>query len=339
MYVGAFSSIFAAVIACTQFDIKRVLAYSTMSQIGMMMFALGVSGYGGHEGLGYMASMFHLFTHAFFKALLFLAAGAIIHAVHSNYMYDMGGLRKHLPITHATFLIACLAIAGIPPLSGFFSKDEILAAGHERSLMLYWVEMIVSGLTAFYMFRLYFSIFWGKATHYHHTPHEAPKTMTIPLMFLALGALLAGLIPFSHFVSSDRIPFISHLEMGIAIPAVLVGLAGIIVATLFYRKETTMPEQIFNALGGFSRAAYHKFYIDEVYLFITKKIIFHYISRPIAWFDRHIVDGAMNGISFVTNEASFRIRKFQSGQLQQYALVFVSGAIFLALLFIYLWTH
>ncbi|MEI7980430.1 MAG: NADH-quinone oxidoreductase subunit L [Bacteroidota bacterium] len=339
MYVGAFSSIFAAIIACTQYDIKRVLAYSTMSQIGMMMFALGVSGYGGHEGLGYMASMFHLFTHAFFKALLFLAAGAIIHAVHSNYMYDMGGLRKHLPITHATFLIACLAIAGIPPLSGFFSKDEILAAGHERSLMLYWVEMIVSGLTAFYMFRLYFSIFWGKATHYHHTPHEAPKTMTIPLMFLALGALLAGLIPFSHFVSSDRIPFISHLEMGIAIPAVLVGLAGIIVATLFYRKETTMPEQIFNALGGFSRAAYHKFYIDEVYLFITKKIIFHYISRPIAWFDRHIVDGAMNGISFVTNEASFRIRKFQSGQLQQYALVFVSGAIFLALLFIYLWTH
>jgi len=336
MYVGAFSSIFAAVIACTQFDIKRVLAYSTMSQIGMMMFALGVSGYGGHEGLGYMASMFHLFTHAFFKSLLFLAAGAIIHAVHSNVMNDMGGLRKHLPITHLTFLIACLAIAGVPPLSGFFSKDEILAAGHERSLMLYWVEMIVSGLTAFYMFRLYFSVFWGKEQHYHHTPHEAPITMTLPLMLLAIATLLTGLIPFSHFVSSDRMPFASHLEAGIAIPAVLAGLTGIIIAMIFYRKETNIPDRIFSALGFFARAAYRKFYIDEIYLFITKKIIFNYVSRPIAWFDRHIVDGSMNGLAYVTNVTSERIKKFQSGQLQHYALAFVSGVVFFVLLFTYL---
>ena len=336
MYVGAFSSIFAAVIACTQFDIKRVLAYSTMSQIGMMMFALGVSGYGGHEGLGYMASMFHLFTHAFFKSLLFLAAGAIIHAVHSNVMNEMGGLRKHLPITHLTFLIACLAIAGVPPLSGFFSKDEILAAGHERSLMLYWVEMIVSGLTAFYMFRLYFSVFWGKEQHYHHTPHEAPITMTLPLMLLAIATLLTGLIPFSHFVSSDRMPFASHLEAGIAIPAVLAGLTGIIIAMIFYRKETNIPDRIFSALGFFARAAYRKFYIDEIYLFITKKIIFNYVSRPIAWFDRHIVDGSMNGLAYVTNVTSERIKKFQSGQLQHYALAFVSGVVFFVLLFTYL---
>jgi len=339
MYVGAFSSIFAAIIACTQFDIKRALAYSTMSQIGMMMFALGVSGYGGHEGLGFMASMFHLFTHAFFKSLLFLAAGAIIHAVHSNVMNEMGGLRKYLPITHATFLIACLSISGIPPLSGFFSKDEILAAGYEKGLLLYWVEMIVSGLTAFYMFRLYYSIFWGKPTQYHHTPHEAPKTMTITLMVLAAITLFAGFIPFSHFVSSDRVPFAAHLDLAIAIPAILVGLLGFAIATLLYRKETTIPEKIYRALGGFSHAAYHKFYIDEFYLFVTKKIIFNYISRPIAWFDRHIVDGAMNGLSYVTNEASFRIRRFQSGQLQQYALVFVSGVVFLALFFLYLWTR
>jgi NADH-quinone oxidoreductase subunit L len=339
MYVGAFSSIFAAVIACTQFDIKRVLAYSTMSQIGMMMFALGVSGYGGHDGLGFMAGMFHLFTHAFFKSLLFLGAGAIIHAVHSNYMNEMGGLRKYLPITHITFLIACLAIAGIPPLSGFFSKDEILAAGHHKSLLLYWVEMIVSGLTAFYMFRLYYSIFWGKEQHYHHTPHEAPKTMSIPLMLLALATVVTGFIPFASFVSPDMKPFEAHLDMGIAIPAVLVGLTGIIVATLFYRKETSIPDQIFNVLGGFSRAAYRKFYIDEVYLFITKKIIFNYISRPIAWFDRHIVDGTMNGMAYITNEASDRIKKLQSGQLQQYALVFVTGALLLVLLFTYLWTR
>ncbi len=202
-YVGAFSSLFAAVIACTQTDIKRVLAYSTMSQIGYMMLALGVSGYGGHEGLGYMASMFHLFTHAMFKALLFLGAGAIIHAVHSNHMTEMGGLRKYLPITHMTFLIACLTIAGIPPLSGFFSKDEILAAAFHHNKVLFAVEYAVAGLTAFYMFRLYFSIFWGRETHYHHTPHEAPATMTIPLIILAIGAVFAGFIPFNELVTSD----------------------------------------------------------------------------------------------------------------------------------------
>jgi NADH-quinone oxidoreductase subunit L len=338
MYVGAFTSIFAAVIACTQFDIKRVLAFSTLSQIGMMMFALGVSGYGGHEGLGFMASMWHLFTHAFFKALLFLGAGAIIHAVHSNYSYEMGGLRKYLPITHLTFLIACLAIAGIPPLSGFFSKDEILAAGHEKSLILYIVEMIVSGLTAFYMFRLYYLIFWGKETHYHHTPHEAPKVMTIPLMLLSVGAVFAGFIPFSELVTSDSKPFESHLDLAIAIPAVLVGLIGIAIATVLYRKETDLPEKISKSLGVFYQATYRKFYIDELYLFITKKIIFNYVSRPVAWFDRHIVDGSMNGISFVTNQVSDRIRGFQSGQLQQYAWVFVAGALALALAFIYLWT-
>jgi NADH-quinone oxidoreductase subunit L len=147
------------------------------------------------------------------------------------------------------------------------------------------------------------------------------------------------LIPFSHFVTTDRLPFAAHLDFGIAIPAVLVGLLGIGTATVFYRKETNIPDQIFKALGGFSRAAYHKFYIDEIYIFITKKIIFNYISRPIAWFDRHIVDGSMNGMAFVTNEVSERIKKFQSGQLQQYAMVFVSGVVLLALLFTYLWTN
>jgi NADH-quinone oxidoreductase subunit L len=339
MYVGAFSSIFAAVIACTQFDIKRVLAYSTMSQIGLMMFALGVSGYGQEAGLGFMASMFHLFTHAFFKALLFLGAGAIIHAVHSNYMNEMGGLRKHLPITHITFLIACLSIAGIPPLAGFFSKDEILAAGHEKSLILFILGLTISALTAFYMFRLYFSIFWGKERQYNHTPHEAPKVMTIPLILLSLGAIFAGFLPFSSFVTSDGKPFASQIDLYVAIPAVLVGVFGALTAMVFYRKETNIPEKISTALGGFYRATFRKFYVDELYLFITKKIIFNHVSRPIAWFDRHIVDGSMNGISYITNEVSTRIKSFQSGQLQQYAWVFVTGAVALALAFIYLWTN
>jgi NADH-quinone oxidoreductase subunit L len=336
-YVGAFSSLFAAVIACTQTDIKRVLAYSTMSQIGYMMLALGVSGYGGHEGLGYMASMFHLFTHAMFKALLFLGAGAIIHAVHSNHMTEMGGLRKYLPITHATFLIACLTIAGIPPLSGFFSKDEILAAAFESNKILFAVEYAVAGLTAFYMFRLYFSVFWGKETHYHHQPHEAPATMTIPLIVLAIGSVVTGFIPFNKLVTSDGKIFESGIEMFIAIPSVLIGVLGIAIAYIMYGKETALPDKMAATFKYGYKWAYNKFYMDELYLFVTKKIIFRYISQPVAWFDRHVVDGTMNAIANVTQNASFRIRGFQSGQLQKYAFVFITGVIMLAIFFIYLW--
>ena len=336
-YVGAFSSLFAAIIACTQTDIKRVLAYSTMSQIGYMMLALGVSGYGGHEGLGYMASMFHLFTHAMFKALLFLGAGAIIHAVHSNFMTEMGGLRKYLPITHMTFLIACLTIAGIPPLSGFFSKDEILAAAFHSNKLLFAIEYAVAGLTAFYMFRLYFSIFWGKETQYHHTPHEAPATMTIPLIILAIGSVFAGFIPFNALVTTDGKVFQSELELIVAIPSVLIGLLGIGIAFVMYRKETSIPEKLALTFKYSYKWAYNKFYIDELYLFVTKKIIFRYISQPVAWFDRHIVDGTMNAIASVTQNVSYRIKGFQSGQLQKYAFVFVTGAVGLAILFMYLW--
>ncbi len=336
-YVGAFSSLFAAIIACTQTDIKRVLAFSTMSQIGYMMLALGVSGYGGHEGLGYMASMFHLFTHAFFKALLFLGAGAIIHAVHSNDMTDMGGLRKYLPITHTTFLIACLTIAGMPPLAGFFSKDEILTAAFHHNKILFAVEYIVAGLTAFYMFRLYFNIFWGRDTKYHHTPHEAPATMTIPLIILALGSALAGFIPFHELVSTDGKPFQTELDFIVAIPSVLIGLLGIGIAYIMYSKENGLPDKIASTFKYTYKWAYNKFYIDELYLFVTKKIIFRYISRPIAWFDRHAVDGTMNAIAYLTQGVSFRIKDFQSGQLQKYGFIFISGAVMLAILFIYLW--
>ncbi|MCX6273117.1 MAG: NADH-quinone oxidoreductase subunit L [Bacteroidetes bacterium] len=337
-YVGGFTSLFAAVIACTQLDIKRVLAFSTLSQIGYMMLALGVSGYGSHDGLGFMASNFHLFTHAMFKALLFLGAGAIIHAVHSNYMNEMGGLRKHLPITHATFLIACLTIAGLYPLSGFFSKDEILAAAFHKDKLLFAVEYCVAGLTAFYMFRLYFVVFWGKDTQYHHKPHEAPFTMTIPLMFLAIASVFAGFIPFSELVTSDSIPFEGEIDWMIAIPSIAVGLLGILIAMIMYRKENNYPARMAATLKYLYRWSFNKFYIDEIYLFITKKIIFRYIARPVAWFDRHMVDGTMNGIAGMTNVISFRIRGLQSGQLQKYGFVFITGALALALVFIYLWT-
>jgi len=336
-YIGAFSSLFAAIIACTQTDIKRVLAYSTISQIGYMLVALGVSGYGGHEGLGYMASMFHLFTHAMFKALLFLGAGAIIHAVHSNYMTDMGGLRKYLPVTHITFLVACLTIAGIPPFSGFFSKDEILAAALHSNKLLFAVEYAVAGITAFYMFRIYFSIFWGKETQYHETPHEAPATMTIPLIILATGSVFSGFIPFNQLVTSDGKAFESGLELAVAVPSVLIGLIGIWIAYIMYRKETAIPEKLAATFKYSYKWAYNKFYMDELYLFITRNIIFKHISEPVAWFDRHIVDGTMNAIASVTQSASYRIRGLQSGQLQKYAYLFVTGAVLLAILFIYLW--
>jgi NADH-quinone oxidoreductase subunit L len=336
-WVGALSSLFAAIVACTQNDIKRVLAYSTMSQIGYMMLALGVSGYGGHEGLGYMASMFHLFTHAMFKALLFLGAGAIIHAVHTNYMTEMGGLRKYLPVTHATFLIACLTIAGIPPFSGFFSKDEILVAAFEHSKVLFAIEYAVAGLTAFYMFRLYFNVFWGKETHYHHTPHEAPAVMTIPLIILASGSVFTGFIPFHELVTTDGKPFESHIEWAVAIPSILIAVIGISAAWFMYRKETSIPDRVSSTFRIGYKWAYNKFYFDELYLFVTKKVIFRYISTPIAWFDRKVVDMTMNRIAEATQQVSFRIRGFQSGQLQKYGFVFISGAIMLALLIIYLW--
>ena len=334
-WVGGFTSLFAAVIAMTQFDIKRVLAFSTLSQIGYMMLSLGVSGYGGEEGLGYMASMFHLFTHAMFKALLFLGAGSIIHAVHTNDMNDMGGLRKYMPYTHITFLIACLTISGIPPFSGFFSKDEILVAAREHNMILFAVEYLTAGLTAFYMFRLYFRVFWGNDRHYHHTPHESPLVMTIPLMVLAFASIFSGFLPFSELVTSDRLGFATETHLMVAIPSVLIGAAGILIAWLLYKKESVVPKAITEKLGIVYQATYNKFYIDEIYMFVTKKIIFNYISRPVAWFDRHVIDGFMVGIGTVTEKTSYRLKGMQSGQLQHYAFAFVAGTLALVLSLLY----
>ncbi len=333
-FIGAFTLTFAAVIACTQTDIKRVLAFSTMSQIGYMMLALGVSGYGA-EGLGYTAGLFHLFTHAFFKALLFLGAGSIIHAVHSNEVTDMGGLRKYQPVTHIVFLIACLAIAGIPPFAGFFSKDEILAAVSEHHPVYYGLATFVAGLTAFYMFRLYFLIFWGTERTYHKTPHESPASMLIPMIILAIGSVVAGLVPFGEYVSSDNVPLHSHLEMPVAVTSVTVALIGISMAWVLYRKESNLPTRIAHNLGGLYTTITRKFYIDEIYIFITKSIIFQLISRPIAWFDRNVVDAFMNMLAWITNKVSEEIKGLQSGQLQKYAFIFLSGVLIILLTFIY----
>lgn len=331
-YIGAFTALFAAVIAITQTDIKRVLAFSTISQIAYMMAALGVSKYGDHDGLGYMASMFHLFTHAFFKALLFLGAGSVIHAVHSNEMKDMGNLHKYMKITSITFLIACLAIAGIPPFSGFFSKDEILAAAFHNQPIVFWTLWIVAGLTAFYMFRLYFGIFFNGKRDYEHKPHESGLPMAIPLMILAVFSVFTGLIPFSEFISSDNKPFEMHIDMVVASLSVVAAIVGIVVAYTMYFKDSNKPAAVAARLKGLYTASLNKFYLDEVWMFITKKVIFNCVSRPIAWFDRHVIDGTMDNIANVTQKASHRVRGLQSGQMQRYVAFLVAGTILIAIL-------
>ena len=342
-WVGAVSAFIAAIIACTQTDIKRVLAYSTMSQIGYMMFALGVSGHNGEASLGYSASMFHLFTHAFFKSLLFLGAGAVIHFIHSNEMKDMGGLRKLMPITHITFLIACLAISGVPPFAGFFSKEEILLAAWQNNPAIFYIGLITSGITAFYMFRLYFSIFWSKQAPSPldraggEAHGEGTFSMKLPLIILAAGSLLVGFIPFSEYVSDDGKGFKSAIHLDFSIAPVLIAFAGISLAYLFYKKENNRPQKMASAMGGLYKAAYKKFYIDEIYLFITQKIIFNMIGRPSAWIDKNIVDGTMNGIASVTGRFSGMIKGLQSGKVQSYAIYFFGGIVVLAIVFLYLW--
>ena len=341
-YIAAFTAFYAAAVACCQSDIKRVLAFSTISQIGFMLVALGVctSSDPHTGGLGYMASMFHLFTHAMFKALLFLCAGCIIHAVHSNEMSAMGGMRKYMPVTHITFLVACLAIAGIWPLSGFFSKDEILTACFAFSPLMGWVMTGIAGLTAFYMFRLYYGIFWGKENkelHAHHTPHEAPATMTVPLVVLAVITCVAGFIPFGDFISSDGEAYTIHLDGGVVAISLTVAIAAIALATWMYlRAKQPVADRLATTFSGLHKAAYHRFYIDEAYQFVTHRIIFGCISRPIAWFDRHVVDGFMNLLARTTQSAALGIRFMQSGSVQRYCIWFFAGTLGLTLLLLIL---
>jgi NADH-quinone oxidoreductase subunit L len=327
MVIGAFTSLFAAVIGCTQDDIKRVLAFSTLSQLGYMMFALGVASM--EKPLGYTASMFHLFTHAFFKALLFLGAGAMIHAVHSNEIWSMGGLRRRMPVTHATFLIACLAIAGIWPFAGFFSKDEILDAaltsGHTG---IFAVGVVVSALTAFYMFRIYFVSFWGQprsdgAAH----AHEAPAVMLIPLVILAALSAVAGFVPMGRFVSIGEAEHGGGIDLRIAVPTMSLAFISIAMAWTIYGRETNLAEEFARRLGVIYTTIKNKFYIDEVYLFVTKRIIFRFVAQSIAWFDRRVVDGGVNLSAAMARLFGRELSRSQTGQMQSYGTWFVSGVI------------
>ena len=345
-WIGAFTAFYAAAVACAQSDIKRVLAFSTISQIAFMMVALGVclpegSFTDNHASLGYMASMYHLFTHAMFKATLFLCAGCIIHAVHSNEMEFMGGMRKYMPITHITFLIACLAISGIPPFSGFFSKDEILVAAFQYSGVMGWIMTGIAAMTAFYMFRLYYGIFWGtenKEYHAHHTPNESPAVMTVPLIILTVitctfGWILPG--TFGSYVSATGEAYHIHLDWSVAATSIGIALIAIGLATWIYSgARQPIADKLQATFPRLHRWAYKRFYLDEVYQFVTHRIIFGCISRPFAWFDRHVVDGFFNGLAWGTHASSNGLKTLQSGRVQQYAFVFLVGTLLLILMLI-----
>jgi NADH-quinone oxidoreductase subunit L len=249
---------------------------------------------------------------------------------------DMGGLRKFMPITHFSFLIACLAISGIPPFAGFFSKEAILHAAHQKSFVVYAIAMLTSFLTAFYMFRLYFSIFWSKdkeaPEHYHG---EGTWSMKLPLFILAIASTTFGFIPFSNYVSSDGKGIASHLDVLFSIAPVTLGLLGFILAMILYKKSSDLPERFAASLGSLFTWIKHKFYIDQLYLFITHKVLFNLIGKPAAWIDKNIIEGFYLLVASLTQSSSTAIKGFQSGSLQSYALYFLGGVLGLSLLLFY----
>ena len=355
--VGAFTAFYAAAIACAQSDIKRELAFSTISQIAFMMVALGVClpnhhGEGvldNHAQLGYMASMFHLFTHAMFKACLFLGAGCIIHAVHSNEMSAMGGLRKYLPVTHWTFLISCLAIAGIPFFSGFSSKDEIITACFAYSPICGWWMTGVAAMTAFYMFRLYYGIFWGtenKELHEHHRPEENSWAMKFPLIFLCVITVGVGIVStlggfgintdawsFGQFVTASGTHYGIHFDTQVAATSTVIAIISIALATYIFKgEEQPIADKMYSLAPRLHRWAYKRFYMDEVYQFVTHKILFRFVSKPVAWIDEHIINGLIDFTAWGANEGGESIRSWQDGDVRTYAVWFITGAVALVLI-------
>ena len=337
-YIAAFTAFYAAVVACCQRDIKRGLAFSTISQIAYMLVALGVcTSIEGEGGVGYMAGMFHLFTHAMFKALLFLCSGAIIVIIGSNFKDYMGGLHKYMPITNICFLIGTIAISGFWPLAGFFSKDEIVdACFHFSPFMGYFMTM-VSGLTAFYMFRLYYVIFWGQSYYEldpenRRKPQEVPFVMWGPLVFLAAISCVCGLIPFGHFVSATGQSYDIHIDTQVACTSIVVAVIGIALATYMYApKKTPLADTLAKKMPKLHKAALNRFYIDDAWQFFTHKIVFGLFSKPIAWFDRHVIDGTFNFMAWGAQEAGETIRPWQSGDVRSYAIWFLTGTVALTL--------
>lgn len=337
--IGAATSLFAATIALVQNDIKRIIAYSTCSQLGYMFVACGVGAFG--------AGIFHLYTHAFFKALLFLGAGSVMHAMAGELnIQKMGGLKKHLPITYWTFLLASLSIAGIPGLAGFFSKDEILWMAYNGGTIgkIVWImATLVAGLTAFYSFRIIFLAFHGsfRGTHeQEHHLHESPASMTVPLVILAMGAVGAGWIGIpqalggGNWIAHFFEPVLGHpqvhgthaeeyMVMGISILAAAVGIG---TASYFYVVSPDLPKRLTERYKEIHTVLWNKYYVDEFYDAI--------IVRPTKWIastilvgftDAKIIEGIVNGVPKLINAFGMKLRKLQTGYLQHYGIVLIFG--------------
>lgn len=359
-YIGAFTALFAAIIAVAQTDIKRVLAFSTISQIAYMMVALGVARFDesqlswpieGHEhvvtSLGFTASMMHLFTHAMFKAMLFLCCGCIIHCVESNEMSKMGGLWKYMPKTGACFAIGCLAIAGIPPFSGFFSKGEILSACAENGYTAIYVVMtLTAGLTAFYMFRLFFHIFFYEENKeyatMHHKPHDQGWQMTLPLIVFAVITVVYGLLEvfgigtgFDEAVTATRTHIDIETNWAVEGISITVALLGIAIAFFLYYKKNEKPANIMAKCPALCEFVYNRMKIDEIWYGITRSFIFGVICKSIAWFDHNCIDGFMNLCAWITQKVSLETKDAQSGNVQQYVWVFIMGVVTIAFLALY----
>ena len=349
--IGTLTALFAATIGITQTDIKKVLAYSTVSQLGYMFIACGVG--------AFSAGVFHLMTHAFFKGLLFLAAGSVIHGVGGEQdMRKMGGLRKYMPWTFWTMTIATFAIAGFPPLAGFFSKDEILwrAFSSPHGSWVFWLVGVVTAfITSFYMFRLWFMTFLGDyrgaahdnhghgghddghGEHGHGTPHESPMVMLAPLMILAVLSIVGGWVGiggrFEHFLAPalgaapEAASEAGNMELYLTLVSVLAAVSGFGLAWLLYYRDKDIPARIASSLGGLYRSVLNKYYVDEIYgaTIVRPLIVF---SRAVLWqgADQRVIDGAVNGSATTARQVSDGLRQMQSGNLRSYAGWIAAGA-------------
>ena len=340
--VGAVTSLFAATIGLVQNDIKRIVAYSTVSQLGYMFLACGVG--------AYSAGIFHLYTHAFFKALLFLCAGSVMHAMAGELdLQKMGGLRKYMPVTYGTMLIASLSIAGVPGLAGFFSKDEILWLAYSGpspvGKFVWAIGTFVAFLTAFYSFRLIFLTFHGKFRGTHeqeHHLHESPKVMTVPLILLCVGAVAAGWVGIPHLLGGGAHftefmkPVLGHLEghgthadewLVMAI-SVVAGFSGIGLAAFVYLREENLAAKITQKFSGIHRVLWNKYYVDELYdLIIVRPTIWVARSVIVGVTDGKIIEGVVNGVPSLIGRFSSLLRSVQTGMVQQYAAVMAMGAL------------
>jgi NADH-quinone oxidoreductase subunit L len=345
--IGIATAFFAATIGLVQNDIKKVLAYSTVSQLGFMFTALGVG--------AFVAGVFHVVTHAFFKALLFLGAGSVIHALHHEQdIQRMGGLARYMPRTHWTFLVGALAIAGIFPLSGFFSKDEILWNAFLHGGPWLWAIGVTAAFcTAFYMFRLYYLVFHNtERFDRHHMPHESPAVMTVPLVVLAVLSAIGGVLGVPAAIGGGVFPHVlenwlepvfagsaqllarqehhaSHaLEYALMAASLGVALAGIALATKFYRRESQAPARLAERFGWLYRVLWRKYFVDEFYYATVVDPIYR-LSVQVLWriTDVAIVDGAVNGIARLVGRIGESVRRLQTGYAQSYAVLMMAGIV------------